>query len=797
MIKSSTRMINHPGPSAKTDDTMTDLEIIDANYCVQNDEPIVEIYGRQRDGKSVTVLCYDFEPYCYFEHNDIITRKILRESDKIIRRHEIVELEHMLEKRKFTKVYTRVPTDVRALRRKYEKETTFMSADIIFPLRFIYDLDLGHYITVEGTEIKSHGYTTDVVIKAETISNCEPFQQSPVIMSFDIETSLKNNNILTICSTVDRGNEDKEEYVLEGDERKILRDWIDLVSLIDPDILTGYNIIFYDLPKIEERAKHHKLKVKICRDGSEMWGKKDSAGRTHYNIRGRVIADAWLHTKLIKKPKRERLNDVAQEYLNEEKMDVNAKAIDQEWADDKDKVIEYCLKDADLALRILKYIKVVDKNIALSTVANLPLSTVFENRTSTLADSLLIRMADRQGVAVPCTNRYETEEKIEGAYVRQPEPGVYKWVLVLDFKSMYPAIIMKNNLCLTTYAPGIGEIETPVGAHFLSKDIREGMVPKVMQKLLDDRVKCKQELKRVKKEKAPKNIIDYWDDLQYSVKVLANSFYGLFTSAFYRFTNRKIGESITAFARKNIKEVIKQLEAEGLDVIYSDTDSVFFLSPKEDLEESIKFGQQISERFSEAEFELEFEKIMSRWFTHGKKKRYFGKVVWPEEDTYIRGYETRRKDSFNALTDTLEKMFDLVMDDKQDEAVQMARQMIIDARTGKVPLDSLVISKSCKPEEYYARPDSLPQVQCSRKLKEMGEIVAPFMSVAWIVTNSRVSPMTVEPFLSKERFVNTPDWDYYAVRLAQALGRITEVFGWDEERLYTGTQQSDLFSFGK
>jgi len=772
----------------------TTMEIVSAEYSVKNNMPVIQLYGRTTEGKSVTAEIHGFTPYCYFKHNDIITPLILKECKEMILQSETVELEYMLMKEKYTKIYVKLPQNIPTIRHKYEKQTTFVSADILFPLRFIYDNNVGHFACVSGVETPNHNtYTTNLVISGgsdQTITNPGPIHCPLCIMSFDIETSLITNNILTICVYAELPSGEIQTFKLTGDEKDIIQNFINIVCQLDPDVITGYNIIFYDLPKIAERAFHYKIPVKIGRDFSAMWEKDEI-----WHINGRVIADAWLHTKKIKAPRRETLNYVSKKFLNEEKMDVNPKAIDDEWKESKEKVIEYCLKDAELAFKMLKYIKIIDKNVALATAAQLPLAIVFQDRTSALADALLIPMADKNHIAVPCTNRSEAEEKIEGAYVKDPEAGLYKWVIIWDFKSTYPSIMRKYNLCLTTYAPGIGEITTPTGAQFLTPDIRQGMVPKIMEKLLGDRNNFKKCLKDAKAKKEPQNVIDFWDDLQYSTKVLMNAFYGLFTSSFYRFTNRAIGESITAYARENIKAVISGLESKGYKVIYSDTDSIFITSPYENLDESVKVGKQISEEFSMGGLELDFEKVLSRWFTHGKKKRYYGHIAWPEEGEYIRGYEMRRKDSFDALTDNLENMFKDIMNDKPLEAVKIARQVITDCKKGNIPLDKLVISKSCRPENEYANPDSLPQVQCSRKLKDLGHIVAPYMSVAWIVTNSRTSPMTIEPFISQESFTHTPDWAYYANRLIDSFGRVTEVFGWDEDRLATGTVQRDLMSF--
>ena len=153
--------------------------------------------------------------------------------------------------------------------------------------------------------------------------------------------------------------------------------------------------------------------------------------------------------------------------------------------------------------------------------------------------------------------------------------------------------------------------------------------------------------------------------MQYAVKILMNSFYGVFASVFYRFTHKNIGSSITAWARYNITEIIRQLEEEGQNVVYSDTDSIFVSVPmkinaptkRPDIEsetqdfddaknELIKFGKELAERFTEDAAELEFETGLSAFFSHGAKKRYVGRMIWPKEEMIIRGYETRRSDSF-------------------------------------------------------------------------------------------------------------------------------------------------------
>jgi len=115
----------------------------------------------------------------------------------------------------------------------------------------------------------------------------------------------------------------------------------------------------------------------------------------------------------------------------------------------------------------------------------------------------------------------------------------------------------------------------------------------------------------------------------------------------------------------------------------------------------------------------------------------------------------------------------------------------------KNPIEMIVISRTVKEENQYVNPDSMSNVIAARKLEEMGEEFMPGMKVSWIVTDHTKSPMEVEPYLSGRTFEKQPDWEYYARRVAQTLAYVTEVYGWDEKALFTGTQpaqQKSLFA---
>jgi DNA polymerase I len=365
-------------------------------------------------------------------------------------------------------------------------------------------------------------------------------------------------------------------------------------------------------------------------------------------------------------------------------------------------------------------------------------------------------------------------------------------VCVLDFKSMYPSLIISNNICFTTLNKE-GEIESPMDVHFLGKDIREGIVPQALVRLMEDRDGFKSKMREAKKNN-DRDTYDYYNGLQEAVKILMNAIYGVFASSFYRFTNRDIGSSITAFARQSVKELIAKLEEEDLTVIYSDTDSVFFESPKKELSETVKFGEDVAKRFSVGGAVLEFEQVLDPLFSHGKKKRYVGKVVWPEEGMIVRGYEVRRTDSFDLQGEALTKIFQEILKRDPDGAVKSAKEIVNDILKGNVDKNKLVISRTVKPERNYVNPDRMVNVLVARRLKEMGYEFVPGMKVSWIVTDSKKTPQGVEPYIDGRDFTSEPDWEYYARRVAMTISRVTEVFGWDEKTLLGGGKQKTLFS---
>lgn len=786
-----------------------DVRILSSSYS-REEQVVIELYGKTKEGKSITVRVYDFKPYFYLFSQD---EKLIEElkKEKNVLNVEKEDLFYEGEFKKFLKITIKHPWEVPDFREKYKKKFGVKSfaADIPFTQRFIYDKDLSSCIRVfsqdEDEEIKKR-YTTELVVKAEKFENIPDFKPILKILSFDIENSLKEDKIFTICCVIKDKEQIKNFYISTGNsieinnssekffgtEKEVIKNFIEIIKKEDPDVLTGYNIDGYDIPLLQRRAKANGIEeLKIGRDSSPI---KPMGTSRFWKVHGRIIADTWMSAKNELRPKKETLNYIAKLVLNEEKDDVDPKRIDEEWKNNKEKVIKYCIKDCNLALRILEKIAVLEKSMDLASVSKLPMDEVFNGRTSTLIDSILIRSADKNKIAVLNTRREKEEgEQIEGGYVHAIEPGLYHWVCVFDFKSMYPSVIISNNICFTTLNKN-GKIISPNGTKFLAKEEREGLLPSILIQLMENRENAKQKMKNAKSDEEKR----YYDGLQNAIKTLMNAFYGVFASKFYRFTNKDIGSAITSFSRNNIMNIIETLTKEDLKVIYSDTDSIFLQSPYKNLEETINFAEKISQRFSKDIISFEFDKVLKTFFSHGKKKRYVGKVVYPKEEILVRGYEMRRTDAFDLQSESLMQIFEEVLNDRIENAIDLSKNIIAEILSGKVAIEKLVISKTAKDESYYKSAESQMHVIAMRKLKELGHEFTSGMKVSFIVVNSQRSPMLVEPYIDGQEFTYKPDFKYYAVRVAESLSRITEVFGWDESSLLKGikgAQQKGLLSF--
>jgi len=191
------------------------LRLLTVSYS-KEDDVVLELFGRTDGGQSITVRYHGFKPYFYLvtPPSGIVSEL---KADSMVISVDDVELLHDGRKRKCARVTIKYPWLVPDYRKTYGSQCQVLAADIPFGHRFMYDLDLGGCIRVSGKEVQNSKYSTDLVVDAERIETIEPFKPPLKIFSFDIENSIRDKNILTICCAISDGETLTHESLV-GDE---------------------------------------------------------------------------------------------------------------------------------------------------------------------------------------------------------------------------------------------------------------------------------------------------------------------------------------------------------------------------------------------------------------------------------------------------------------------------------------------------------------------------------------------------------------------------------------------------
>lgn len=305
------------------------------------------------------------------------------------------------------------------------------------------------------------------------------------------------------------------------EERSLLLSFSEFVSKSDPDFVTGYNILNFDIPYLLDRAKaldieqfdilgrllDVRTKAKDTIFSSKAYGTRESKT---VNLDGRVVLDLIQVIQRDYKLRSYSLNSVSSHFLNEQKEDVPHTLIPDLFHGNEDtrkRLALYCLKDAMLPMRIAHRIMCLYNYIEMARVTGVPFNYILSRGQQVKVISQLYRKAGEENFLIPALKVEATDEQYEGATVIEPEKGFYNVpIATLDFASLYPSIMMAHNLCYTTLidqqsinAQGLTEADythTPSGDFFVKPHIRKGVLPLVLEELIAARKRAKAELKK-------------------------------------------------------------------------------------------------------------------------------------------------------------------------------------------------------------------------------------------------------------------------------------------------------------
>ena len=566
-------------------------------------------------------------------------------------------------------------------------------------------------------------------------------------------------------------------YTLCADEQELLRKYLAWWIENYPDVITGWNVQLFDVPYICNRldrilgTKETKLfspwKLLSSRE-IYIQGRKNIS----YDVSGITVLDYLdLYRKFTYTNQESyRLDHIALVELGSKKLDHSEFDTFKEfYTQDWQKFVEYNIHDVRLVDQLEDKMKLMDLAFTLAYDAKVNLEDVFSQVR--MWDSIIYNYLRKRDIVIPPKHRNQKSDKYAGAYVKEPKPGRYDWVVNFDLNSLYPHLIMQYNISPETLretrhgsanVEGIlnGEVQIDgddcvcANGAMYRKDVR-GFLPELMQKIYDERKIYKGNMIEAKKkyEKEPsltlEKKISKFNNFQMARKIQLNSAYGAIGNEYFRYYKLANAEAITLSGQVSIRWIEnkmndylnKLLQTNKVDyVIASDTDSIYLnLGPlvdkffsdrvsdkgkivslldkicKEKIEPYIDSSYEELATYVQAyeqKMIMKRENIADRGIWTAKKRYILN--VWDSEGVRykepkmkIMGLETARSSVPQYFRDRLKKAFRLIMSADNETVIEYIDNCKKETREAEV--SDIAFPRGCNGVTKYNHPYEIYQ----------------------------------------------------------------------------------------
>ncbi len=705
------------------------------------------------------------------------------------------------------RVEVNIPQDVPSLRARLAGAgVECFEADLRFAYRYLIDAAIRGAFTVDGPFETRPGvgrvYHNPALAPAE-------FAPRLRVLSFDIETSPDGAHLYSIASAGAGGErvliiKDRPVPGAEvvPDERTLLEQFLAHVRAADPDVLTGWNVCDFDLAVIQRACRQAGLRCVLGRNDDELALHRDQSftRESRAVLCGRVVLDglALMRGAFIRLEDY-RLETAARMFAGRGKLiagEDRGGEIETAYRDDPAHLAAYNLEDARLVLDILARTGLVELAVRRSLTTGMQLDRVSAAIAS--VDSLYLGALRARGRVAPSVRAPDSDTGIVGGLVLDSRPGLYRNILVFDFKSLYPSLIRTFNVDPLTQAPADAPadavIRTPGGTAF--RRDQAGILPELVARLAEERAQARAAGDPVRAQ---------------ATKILMNSLFGVLGSPASRLFSPAVANAITTAGQHVIRLAAAAVEARGHRVIYGDTDSLFvdygdtdalFVDPGEaDGARAASRAEALRAAIDDAvataltrEFgctsylELEFEKVYARFFmpevrggATGSKKRYAGLVAGPAGDALdIVGLEAVRRDWSSVARRFQRELLLLVFNDQP--VADFIRTFVADLRAGRADAELAYRKAIRKPLDSYTKTTPAHVKAARKQAGDVGRIVR------YVVTRAGPEPVGA--------LTAPPDYDHYVTHqlrpIAEAILRF--VAGPDFDTLTDARRQLSLFS---
>jgi DNA polymerase-2 len=773
--------------------------VVHATYRVEGKNAYVYLYGRQEDGKTFLTKNKS-KPYFFIRKSDEEQARFALQQQNLPGKITKSTRKSFSEK-PLSLVTLTDPKDVPSVRDALDAiGIQTYEADVRFAVRFLMDNNIQGSVDITGTPAQ-HAHV-DCFYEEPTFT---PVRWTPTlrVLALDIETGNKGATLYCVSLVTNDGTSEvhivSEEPVAGTNvfsyptEKACLEAFCQRVRAIDPDVVTGWSVVDYDLARLSELCEKHGVPFMLGRADEKTRMRLDNSmfRDSTADIVGRQVLDGIMLLKAsFVKLDDYKLGTAAHEILGKEKLidgPNKLAAIEESYRNDKANLAEYCRLDSQLVLDILAKKRVLDLAIERSLLTGLPMDRTRASIAS--LDSLYLRELTKRGIAARTHTYQEKEEQITGGYVMESVPGIFDYVIVCDFKSLYPSIMRTLNIDPLSFVadkrlPHSTDelILAENGAVFRNTT---GILPAILDTFHEAR-------NEAKARKDPVAIG--------AIKVLMNSFFGSLASPQCRFFSLEVANAITVTGQHLIKTTAERIRSRGYEVIYGDTDSLFIDLNVSSLEEAERIGRDIEqdinaffteytkERYRrDSKLELQFEKTFVRFYlplTRGgesSKKRYAGlRIIDGKEQIDFTGLEFVRRDWTELAKEFQLGILDRVFHHKP--VVEYVKQFVTDLKEGK--LDALLVYKKALRKDIDEYTKTTPQhVKAAMQLDEITSRI-----IEYVITEEGPQPL--------EKKTSPIDYQHYIDKQLRPLADQVLFFertNFDD--VISGTSQKSLFEY--
>jgi len=715
------------------------------------------LWGIDTDGDRVLVVERNFVAYFYAVlaggvDASKVTEKIMNDYGASISAAEIVERRFFGKPVRAIKLSCKVATETGEVAehvRSVQGVADCLEDDIRMTMRYLIDNNLSPCAWHEG-DVESIDKTSEVRVNKVYVAKSPPKRLENVavpdlrVMAFSTiyysreGTPKSDRNPVLLLSTVDSNGEEKQFTAETGpDDKPVIEAFTQYVAEFDPDIIVsfGANTVHWTYL----RGRSHTLGLHLDFDRAKLEPHTGMYG--HVSLSGIVNLDLADFMDVFPEVKVQTLGNLANHLgVYKERQTIIEDVLFADYWDDTEKRDELKRFGLDSARKVYgSAVLLLDFAMQLSGLTRLPLDQVLTAATGFRIEWFLIKQAQKDGELIP----RRTEQiyvPYAGGLVLSPKPGLHENIAVLDFKSMYPNIMITYNLSPDTYIepgrpePPSGVYEVPEVGHRFRKS-PPGFYTEALTYLINVRSEIRQKMSTLNPKSVEFRVLDA---RQKAVKIITNAAYGYAGWVGARWYIKPVAEAASAWGRYTIQKAMDIAQKAGVEVVYGDTDSLFIHyreTQAHALQENVKHQLKLDVEIGEV-----YQRIL---FTEAKK-RYAG--LRADGSLDIVGLEVIRGDWAEVAKRVQQHVLEIILKDQSPKkAIEYVRQTVADLKHRKLPLSDFVIWKTLtkSPEDYAIK---APHVEAAKMLREKGWRLRGGDKVGYVVLSgkgrlySRVKP---------------------------------------------------------